>query len=90
MRLVTTTECKGLWAILWRVVFLGPLVGILGLAFVTMILAILIVPPIYAGFAFYAGDWMPAIGSVLGWILVLPFGKPVFRWTFQGADYASI
>jgi hypothetical protein len=87
---LSKNEWKGLWAILWRVLLLGPIVGIIGIAWLQVVFAALFLPPFYAAFAYYSGDWLFGVATLIGWLIVLRFGRPLLRWTFQGIEYASI
>ncbi|HEY9171129.1 MAG TPA: hypothetical protein VI136_02480 [Verrucomicrobiae bacterium] len=87
---LTKNEWKGLWAILWRVLVLGPIVGLFGLALLVMIIAVFLGPPAYAAFAFLSGDWLLGIVALAGWSVVLCFRRPFLRWTLEGIEHASI
>ena len=80
----------GLWAVLWRVLVLCPILWIFGLAFLLVVVAALVVPPFYAAFAIFTGDWLFAAAALLGWFVVLRFRRPLLRWTLQGIEYASL
>ena len=90
MRRLSASEFRGLWAVLWRVLIFGPILGVFGLAFLLLVLGVWTLPPIYALYAFYSGDWLPGLASLVGWAIVVRFGKPVLKWTLQGIEYASI
>jgi hypothetical protein len=87
---LTKNDWKGLWAILWRVLIFGPILGILGLALLLLVIAAFAAPPLYAALAFITGDWLFGIAALLAWFVVLRFRRPILRWTFEGIEYASI
>ncbi len=87
---LTKNEWKGLWAILWRVLIFGPILGILGLALLLLVIAAFVAPTPYAALAFLTGDWLEGAAALLGWLVVLRFRRPIVRWTFEGMEYASI
>jgi hypothetical protein len=85
-----TDDWKGLWSVLWRVLILAPVIWILGLVLLTLVLAGFVLPPFYAIIAFISGDGYYGMASLIGWLVLLRFGRPVLRWTLQGFEYASI
>jgi hypothetical protein len=87
---LTKNEWRGLWAILWRVLIFGPILGILGLALLLLVIAAFVAPPPYAALAFLTGDWLKGSAALLGWFVLLRFRRPILRWTFEGMAYASI
>jgi hypothetical protein len=87
---LSENEWKGLWAVLWRVLLLGPIVGLLGLAWLLVVSAAVIAPPLYAAFALFSGDGLFGIAALVGWFTLLRFGRPLFRWTLQGIEYGSL
>jgi len=87
---VSKNDWKGLWAVLWRTLILGPIVWILGLVLLFLVLALLIVPPFYAVLAFFNGDWLFGILALTGWLVVLRFRRPMLRWTLKGIEYGDI
>lgn len=86
----TKIDWRGLWAIFWRVLILGPIFGILGIGLLALIMGAFVVPPIYAAAAFYTGDWLFGIAALIPWFVVLRFRGPILRWTLDGIQYASI
>ncbi len=84
------TDWKSLWAILWRVLLLGPVLGVLGLALLLLAAAAFVAPPLYAALAFSNGDWFVGIAALAVWAGVLRFRRPVWRWTLEGIEYASL
>ncbi|MBE0545552.1 MAG: hypothetical protein IH623_29805 [Verrucomicrobia bacterium] len=87
---LTKNDWRGLWSVLWRILILGPIVWILGLALLLLVLAAFVVPPIYAILALYTGDWLFGIVALAGWAVVLRFRRPLLRWTFEVIEYGSI
>jgi hypothetical protein len=83
-------DWKSLWGILWRVLLLGPVVGLLGLALLLLVIGAFAAPPIYAVFAFVSGDWFFGILAVTAWAVVLHFRRPILRWALEGIEYASL
>jgi hypothetical protein len=84
------TDWKSLWAILWRVLLFGPILGVLGLALLLLVIGAFVAPPIYAAFAFFSGDWFLGIAALAAWAVVLRFRRSILRWTLEGIEYASI
>ena len=87
---LTKNEWRGLWAIFWRVLILGPILGVLGLALLVLVIAAFVVPPLHAALAFLTGDWLEGAAALIGWFVVLRFRRPILRWAFEGMEYASI
>lgn len=87
---LTKNEWKGLWALLWRVLIFGPIVGLFGLALLLLVMAAFIGLPLYAVFAFFAGYWLQGIVALGAWAVVLRFRKPILHWTLEGIEHASI
>ncbi len=87
---LTKNEWKALWAILWRVLIFGPILGVLGLALLLLVIAAFVVPPVYAAFALSTGDWIFGLMALVAWSVVLRFRRPILRWTLEGIEYASI
>ena len=75
---------------LWRIVIFGPFVWILGLAVLFLVITAFAGLPIYAILAFCTGDWAFGIAALAGWTVVLRFGRPLLRWTFEGIQYGSL
>ena len=90
MSRLTKNDWKGLWAILWRVLIFGPVLGILGLVLFFLVIAAFVAPPFYAGFAFFAGDWIFGIIALAVWAVVLRFRRPILRWTLEGIEHVGI
>jgi hypothetical protein len=84
------TDWKSLWGILWRVLLLGPIFGLLGLALLLLVIGAFAAPPLYAVFAFVSGDWLLGIVAVVAWAVVLYFRRPILRWALEGIEYASL
>ena len=87
---LTKNEWRGLWAILWRVLIFGPILGVVGLALLVLVMAAFVAPLPYAALAFLTGDWLRGTAALLGWFVVLRFRRPIFRWTFEGMAYSNI
>ncbi len=87
---LTKNEWKALWAILWRVLIFGPILGVLGLALLLLVIAAFVVPPVYAAFALSTGNWIFGLMALVAWGVVLRFRRPILRWTLEGIEYASI
>lgn len=87
---LSNNELKGLWAVLWRVVVLVPFLWVLGALLMIGVLAAFILPPIYLICAFITGDWFFATAVIVGWLVLLRFGKRVLRWAFDGIEYSGI
>jgi hypothetical protein len=87
---LTRNEWKGLWAILWRVLVLGPIVGLFGLALLALVSVAFVGPLACAAIAFLSGDWLLGIAALAVWCVVLRFGRSFLRWTLEGIEHASI
>lgn len=68
---------RGIWAIAWRALLLGPIAIPLGYAVLIAWLASLVVPPIYAGICVYAGDYPLGALTAAVWVAWLRFAP---RW----------
>ena len=83
-------ECKGLWAILWRVLLFAPICWLLGSAWLLVVMAAYIAAPVYAALAFFAEDWVLGAAALAVWLVVLRFRRPILRWTLEGIEYGGI
>lgn len=88
-RHVTRDDLRGVWAITWRTLLLGPVVVPLGYAVLIAWLASLVVPPLYAGICVYAGDYALGALTAAVWVAWLKFAprwfKPLFgNWRDEG------
>ena len=90
MARLTKDDYKGLWAVLWRVLILGPILWILGLALLVLVMGAFVAPPLYAALAFFTGDWVFGVAALIGWFVVLRFRRPLLRWALEGIEYAGI
>jgi hypothetical protein len=86
----TRNDWKGLWSVLWRVLILGPIVGIFGLALLVLVIGAFVALPIVAVVALSDGDWFPGIAALGAWLVVMRFRRPLLRWTFEGFEYTGI
>lgn len=86
---LTPSHCGALWAVLWRMLLLTPLLWVLGLVLLASVIAAFVAPPVCAACAFVSGERVFALEILVPWILLLSFGRPVLRWTLQGIEYAS-
>jgi hypothetical protein len=84
------TDWKSLWGILWRVLLLGPIFWLLGMALLLLVIGAFAAPPLYAVFAFVSGDWFFGIVAIAAWAVVLYFRRPILRWALEGIEYASL
>jgi len=83
-------DLKGLWAILWRSLILGPVLWLFGLALLVLVIGAFVVPPLYAILAFFTGDWLFGILALIAWFVLLRFRRPILRWALEGIEYWSI
>jgi hypothetical protein len=82
-------EVKGLWALCWRMLLLGPFVAIFGSLFLIAVLAAYLLP-LYALVEVIGGNYLESIVIIALWILWLRFGKPFRKISFEGLDYGSL
>ncbi len=82
-------EAKALWGLCWRMVLLAP-IGILGVALLTLVFALSILPPFYAILLIYLGDYLWAVLTLVGWGVWFRFGKPVRRLVDEGWEHGSL
>jgi hypothetical protein len=87
---LTKDDYKGLWAVLWRVLILGPILWIFGLALLVLVIGAFVAPPLYAALAFFTGDWLFGFAALFVWFVVLRFRRPLLRWALEGIEYAGI
>jgi hypothetical protein len=87
---LTKNDWKGLWAVLWRVLVLCPILWLVGSALLLVLMAALVLPPFYAVAAIFTGDWLFAAAALLGLFVVLRFRRPLLRWTLQSIEYGSL
>ena len=90
MRGLTKNDCKGLWAILWRVLIFGPILWTLGLALLLLVIAAFVAPPLYAAVAFFTSDWLSGIAALIVWLILLRLRRRILRWALEGIEYGSI
>jgi hypothetical protein len=87
---LTKNDWKGLWAVLWRALIFGPILGLLGAVLMFLVIAAFVLPPVYAALAFFTGDWIFGLMALVGWGVVLWFRRPILDWTMEGFEYAGI
>jgi hypothetical protein len=87
---LTKNDCRGLWAVLWRVLILVPIAWILGLVLLVTVLSVLIASPFYAVILFLEGHWLLGPLVFLGWLPVFRYRTGIMRWLLDGIEYASI
>ena len=87
---LTRNDLKGLWAILWRSLILGPILWILGLGLFTLVIGAFLGLPFYAVLAFLTGDWLWGIVALIAWGVLLRFRRPILRWALEGIEYAGL
>ena len=79
-----------LWSLLWRLLVFGPILIPLGFLFLALILASLVLPPVYAVVVTMDGHCVLGPFVCLAWLGWLRFGRGFLRWLFQGIEYASL
>jgi hypothetical protein len=79
-----------LWSVLWRVLFLGPILWPLGVLVLVVALASIVTPPVYVCLLGIEGHYYFASGLLLGWLLWLRFGFRLLGWLLQGIEYSSL
>ena len=87
---LTKNEWKGLWAILWRVLLLGPFVGLLGLALLVLVISAFVAPLCFAFIAFLDERWLVGILWLIPWMVLLRFSRRIWRWLLEGIEYGGI
>jgi len=87
---LTKHEFGSLWAVFWRILLLAPLLWILGLTLLVFVLALFVIPPIYAVIAFLDGDWLLGSGVLVAWVMIVRFCRPLLQWVLQGFEYSSL
>lgn len=87
---LTKNDWKGLWSVLWRVLILGPIVGLFGLVLLAVVIAAFTAPPAYAALAFLSGDWVLGIAALAAWSVALRFRRQILHWTLEGIQHAGI
>ena len=87
---LTKDDWKGLWAVVWRLLILGPIIGIVGLALLLLVTGVFVGLPIYSVSAFFSGDWSFGVAAFMAWLVALRFGRPLLRWTFDGFEHTGI
>ena len=86
---MTAEEWKGLWAILWRFLILGPLLLPLGLCIFALIVAIVLGPFGFAIHLFLTDRPLRAILVVLVWATVLRKSRRLFEKLLEGIEHAG-
>lgn len=81
---------KVLWSMLWRTLAFGPVLFILGLTLLTLTLALVILPPIYAAVFFMSSDVFYGLFLLSGWILFLHWMRPRWGKLLAGMEHASL
>ena len=76
----------GLWALLWRIIVFGPLVGVFGMLALIAVLGFTFVLPIWVIAWLCEDRWILAIAGCFAWFGWLKFGGRVRRFVFEGFD----
>jgi hypothetical protein len=82
-------EAKAMWGLCWRMIVLAP-IGILGVGALTLVMGLSILPPVYAAFLIYFGDYLWAVLILMGWGLWLRFGGSVREFVSEGWEHGSL
>jgi hypothetical protein len=82
-------EAKAMWGLCWRMILWAP-IGILGVGALTLVIGLLIIPPLYAAILVYGGDYFWAALTLIGWGLWFRFGGPVRRFVNEGWEDGSL
>jgi hypothetical protein len=86
---LTKHDWQGLWAILWRVLVLCPVLWTFGFAWLVLVLTALVLPPIWAVCTCLNGDWLVGLLVAAVWPMTWRYYRRILAWTFQGIEYAS-
>lgn len=81
---------KALWALFWRMLVFGPLIGIFGALVFIATLILTVFAPILAIILVFSGDWFWSGTTFVSWLTWLRFGGPVRQFVFEGFEHASL
>ncbi len=79
-----------LWSLLWRTLIIGPILMPFGLAFLLLVFASILAPPIYVCTLFVEGQYFAASALLVAWLSWLRSGLRLLRWMLQGIEYSSL
>jgi hypothetical protein len=84
------SDAKDLWAVCWRMLLIGPLVGLFGTLVLTAVLALTFAPPALAIVWILDGQYLWAFLAAALSLLWLRFGSPIRRFVFEGFEHGSL
>jgi hypothetical protein len=84
------SDCKALWAVLWRMMLLTPFVMFCGSILLLVVLVMPFIVPLYAILEVYAGEYLQASIAAGVWLVWLPFRKRIRRLALEGWEHASL
>jgi hypothetical protein len=82
-------DLRGLWSIAWRALVVGPVVVPLGYAVLVLVMASLVLPPLYAGICLCAGDYVLGGLVVAGWAVWLRFAPRLLKPVLENWRYGA-
>ena len=90
MNAVAKSPRHPLWALLWRMLLLGPILWTFGLAFFIIVLMSVVGLPFFA--VIIGLDDHPWLGLLLfiAWLLWYRHGKRLMGWLLQGIEFSSL
>ncbi len=87
---ITSEELKGLWAIGWRFLLLGPILLPIGLAILGLVIVIVLGPFCYGIYLMCSEHIIWGVVVSLAWCVVLKMSRFLFQKLLDGAEYAGI
>jgi hypothetical protein len=85
-----SSDAKGLWALFWRMLVFGPIIGILGILALTAVISLTIAPPLLAIVFVIDAKYLWAGLTVASCFVWLRYGKPLRRFVFEGFEHSSL
>ena len=86
----TSSDAKGLWALFWRMLVFGPIIGILGILALTAVICLTIGPPLLAIVFVIDAKYLWTGLTLALWFVWLRYGNPLRRFVFEGFERSSL
>ena len=86
----TFSDAKGLWALFWRMLVFGPIIGILGILALTAVISLTIGPPLLAIVFVIDAKYLWTGLTLALWFFWLRHGGSLRRFVFEGFEHSSL
>jgi hypothetical protein len=79
-----------LWSVLWRTLFIAPILWLFGGLFFILVVASIFGPPVYAYLLFADGRYVFGPLLLIAWVFWVRYGCRLLGWLLQGFEYSAM